>query len=129
MKRTRILYAAMVILIVFLGLLSRKISGIPLATGDALWALMIFFIVRFLLINSSIRLIALISLSICYLVETSQLYQAEWINNMRQTIPGRLILGQGFLWSDFLAYTIGVLAGFLIELILIKRLNTAKSST
>ena len=48
-------------------------------------------------------------LYLCFLLEFSQLYQVKWINNIRKTGPGKLVLGQGFLWSDLLAYSLGIL--------------------
>ncbi len=128
MKRTRSKYVVLISLIIFLGVVSRSISIIPLFVGDVLWATMVFFITRFLLIYYNISLIALISLLVCYLVEMSQLYQENWINNIRQTILGRLILGQGFLWSDVLAYAIGVLIGALIEIVIAKNLGSLEGS-
>ena len=47
-------------------------------------------------------------LMIYYMVEISQLYQVQWLNNIRMTTPGRLVLGQGFLWGDIISYTIGI---------------------
>ncbi len=81
---------------------------IPPIVGDILYAVMMFLIIRFLLINSKLQQIAIISLSICYCIELAQLYQATWITQIRNTTPGALVLGRGFLWSDMLAYTIGV---------------------
>nr|WP_255564746.1 DUF2809 domain-containing protein [Pedobacter sp. HMWF019] len=81
---------------------------IPLIVGDVLYAVMMFLIIRFFLLRSSYRKIALISLSICYLIEISQLYSAPWIDQIRNTTLGALVLGRGFLWSDMIAYTIGV---------------------
>ena len=124
MKKVRIIYAALVFLIMCFGILSRRSAFVPLCAGDILWALMIFFIVRTLFVNSGVRFITLVSLSVCYLVEISQLYQAEWINTIRQTLPGRLILGQGFLWADLFAYAIGVLIGILVECVFLKRFRT-----
>lgn len=121
MKRSRIFYFGIIILVIVLGLLSRRISGIPLFLGDILWAVMMFFIIRFLFIESSVRLVALVSLVLCYLVEISQLYQADWINAIRHTLPGRLILGQGFLWTDLLAYTAGIIVAVLSEAFLSKK--------
>lgn len=59
----------------------------------------------------------LISLLFCYFIEVSQLYQASWINNLRNTTIGGLILGHGFLWSDILAYTFGVTIATIFELL------------
>jgi hypothetical protein len=55
------------------------------------------------------------------MVEISQLYQAEWFNAIRITMPGRLILGQGFLWSDIISYTIGISIAAFIESFKFKR--------
>lgn len=119
--KKRILYAGLILFIIVLGLLSRRVPGIPLFTGDLLWAMMIFFVMRFLFINTNSRSVALLSFSICCAVEISQLYQEDWINHIRQTIPGRLILGQGFLWTDIIAYAAGVIIGYLIEVTALKR--------
>lgn len=71
-----------------------------------------FFIVWSLCIDLSLKKIALASLTMTYLIEISQLYQAEWIKNIRSTTMGRLVLGQGFLWSDLLAYAGGIILSF-----------------
>lgn len=62
----------------------------------------------------------IISLLICYGIELLQLYQAEWIIALRKTLFGRYVLGQGFLWTDLLAYTFGVAIAFIIEKIILK---------
>ena len=120
MIRLRILYFILNIATIITGLLSRHIAGIPLFIGDILWGLMVYFIVRFLFIKRAIKWIIIASLSFCYTVEFSQLYQAPWINNIRHTVIGGLILGETFLWGDMLSYTVGVAIGIFIENILIK---------
>ena len=50
-------------------------------------------------------------------VELSQLYHAPWIDSIRHTTIGGLILGFGFLWSDLACYSLGVGLGVLIEII------------
>ena len=112
--RTRLIYLTLVIGTIFLGLLSRQISFVPAFTGDFLWAVMIFLMLRVVLTQTRTFTVGIIGLTICYLVEFSQLYQADWINALRSTLPGRLVLGQGFLWTDLVAYFFGiVLVGFL----------------
>jgi glycopeptide antibiotics resistance protein len=61
---------------------------------------MVFFIIRLLLIKAKKKKIALLALLLCYAIECFQLYQAEWIIEIRKTVLGRYVLGQGFLWSD-----------------------------
>ena len=118
MNKSRITYFIAICIVVALGFASRQFSIIPFFTGDVLWALMIFLIFRFLFINITAKSLVLLSLSFCFLIEISQLYQAEWINNIRHTTLGGLILGQGFLWSDIIAYTAGVIIGALFENVL-----------
>ena len=119
--KTRITYFILIIFIIILGLLSRHIAGIPLFIGDVLWATMVYFIVRFLFITQTINWVLIASLLFCYTIEFSQLYQAPWINNIRHTVIGGLILGEVFLWGDMLSYTVGVAIGIFIEKILIKQ--------
>ena len=76
---------------------------------------MVFFIVRLLLVKVKPLKIALFALLLCYAIECSQLYQAEWIIEIRKTLLGRYVLGEGFLWSDLLAYTFGVGIAFFTE--------------
>ncbi|MFE9078208.1 ribosomal maturation YjgA family protein [Bacillus mobilis] len=122
-KRNRLLYALFTIVVIILGLCSRKFAfALPQLLneylGDALWALMIFTGFGFLFPKIETKRVAFISLLFCYGIEVSQLYHAEWIDSIRATTLGGLVLGYGFLWSDLVAYTIGVGVGFLFEFIL-----------
>ncbi|RKF52517.1 hypothetical protein BCY92_05720 [Bacillus wiedmannii] len=125
MKRNRLLYALFTIVIIILGLSSRKLAFVlPQLLndylGDALWALMIFTGFGFLFPKLETKRLALISLLFCYGNEVSQLYHAEWIDSIRATTLGGLVLGYGFLWSDLVAYTIGVGIGMFCECMLRK---------
>src|SRR6218665_1335813 len=116
--KQRIKYSLIIVIIIATGLLSRKLGFLPSWIGDMLYATMMYFIVRFVYLEKDKVFIAACSLVICFLIEFSQLYQADWINNLRSTLPGRLVLGQGFLWSDLLAYTLGVVIAFVIDTVL-----------
>ena len=117
--RKRLIYLALTICVVALGLASRRYpvfpSSINAYVGDALWALMVFlgFGVLFPRL-STIRLGAL-ALAFSFCIELSQLYQAPWITGIRQTRLGGLVLGHGFLWGDLVSYTLGVASGVLAE--------------
>jgi hypothetical protein len=76
---------------------------------------MMYTLVRIVFINKKAHFIILISLLICYSIEIFQLYQQEWIIALRKTLFGRYVLGQGFLWSDLLAYTFGIAIAYTIE--------------
>ncbi|GAA6770667.1 hypothetical protein AAGS39_14120 [Flavobacterium sp. CGRL2] len=51
------------------------------------------------------------------------MYQAEWIVELRKTLFGRYVLGQGFLWTDILAYTFGIAYAFLVEKIVLNYIS------
>ena len=115
LKHPRFLYFIITIVVVSLGILSRKISGIPLFIGDILYAVMIYFGCRMLFINENNLVKILSPLLLCYLIELQQLYHNEWINSIRDTTFGHYVLGQGFLWSDLVCYTFGVAMAFWID--------------
>ena len=115
LKNPRVTYFFLLLLVIILGILSRKISVVPLFMGDLLYAVMIFIFIRIFLIEYKSFQIAVLALVTCYTIECLQLYQADWILELRKTLFGRYVLGQGFLWSDLVAYSFGVLIAFLIE--------------
>jgi hypothetical protein len=119
----RLSYAIACLVVIALGLLSRKHPGMFPAVlgkypGDALWALMVFCIVGFFQPYQSIAKQAAYALLISYADEFSQLYQAPWINQIRAKTIGHLVLGSAFSWFDILAYTVGVAVGVGCRLIL-----------
>ncbi|WP_258140294.1 ribosomal maturation YjgA family protein [Mucilaginibacter phenanthrenivorans] len=71
-------------------------------------------------ISKTIKWVTIASLLFCYGIEFSQLYQAPWINNIRHTVIGGLVLGEGFLWGDMLCYTVGVAIGIFVTILLNK---------
>ena len=122
MRRNRILYLILTIITIILGLLSRKVQGLPQIissySGDALWALMVFFLFSFLFNKKSTIFILVISIIFSYGIEISQLYHAPWIDSIRATTLGGLILGFGFLWSELICYTVGIVIGAIIDKII-----------
>ena len=76
---------------------------------------MVFFGFGFLFPQAPTTHLALMALAFAWGIEFFQLYQASWINSLRATIPGRLILGSTFHWSDLVAYAAGIGIGALLE--------------
>ena len=117
--RSRGLYAALVLVTIGLGLLSRKIPGLPgwlsKGAGDALYATMSFWLVGLLVPASRTAQAAFAALCFCYAIEVSQLYHAPWIDVIRATRLGGLVLGHGFRGMDLIYYAFGVCVGTGIE--------------
>ena len=123
MKNNRLNYFVLILLVLILGILSRKISNIPLFIGDVLYAVLIYFGLRLLFIHLKTHKTFLLSLLFCFSIEILQLVQIDWLIAIRKTTLGHYILGQGFLWSDLLCYIIGTLVAFLIDWKFIKTQN------
>lgn len=52
------------------------------------------------------------ALAFTCLVEVSQLWHADWLDAVRRTLPGRLVLGSTFAWGDFPPYVAGALVAW-----------------
>jgi hypothetical protein len=107
---------------IVLGLGSRRYaSALPMFVstyaGDTLWALALFWFLGLVLPRMPTARVAAIALGLSVLVELSQLYHAPWIDSVRRTTLGGLILGFGFLWSDLACYAAGVGLGAVLETI------------
>ena len=104
----------------FVGLASRRYQAalpkfVGEYAGDTLWALMLFLLVSTLIADRTVISRATISLVLACLVEISQLYHAPWIDSIRHTTLGGLVLGFGFLWTDLACYTVGIVIGAVAE--------------
>lgn len=119
-RRSRIVWIATIAGVVLLGLASRRYAAslppfVASYAGDTLWALAVFLGFGLLLPGASTSRLALLAMTFSVLIETSQRYKAPWIDSIRRTTPGGLILGFDFVWSDLACYAVGVGLGILIE--------------
>lgn len=118
--KSRVGYLFLVGIVILLGIGSRIDSDmippfIAQHAGDILWASMVYFWVRFFWIKKTLLWAVGISVMFSFGIEFSQLYQSVWINEIRNTTIGSLILGRGFLWIDLLRYVIGILLAYLFD--------------
>lgn len=128
----RIRYFLLFLATMGLGLFSRsglfhKSSFIVLYVGDSLWALAVYWTVCMISPQWKIQYQAIASLTVSYTIELSQLYQAPWINGMRTTAIGALVLGFGFRMSDLIAYAIGISSGALLSYGVFRKQCTAEA--
>ena len=106
--KLRIFYLSGIAVLIALGLLSRRVRFVPAACGDALWAMMVYCCFRIVLIRKPMIISAVAALITSFAIEFSQMLTPDWLVKIRSTFLGHMLLGQGFLWSDLLAYTIGI---------------------
>lgn len=83
--------------------------------GDALWTVAVYLCICFLSPKANKIAIVTLAAFISIAIEFSQLLTFPWLVSIRETLPGRLLLGTGFLWIDIPRYLSGALAAFFIE--------------
>ncbi|MBC7808368.1 MAG: DUF2809 domain-containing protein [Akkermansiaceae bacterium] len=120
MPRNRPAYLALIILTLVIGLLARRFGAslppfVATYAPDALWALMVFWMIGFLWTRTTTVQVAVAALAFAWATEVSQLFHPAWLDAIRNTRVGGLVLGFGFLWSDIACYTVGVAVGVLSE--------------
>lgn len=134
-RRSRPLYLALTAVSVALGLASRRFRDalpafVGAYAGDALWAAMVYFLAAAVWPRASIRRLATGAGVFALAIELSQLYHAPWIDGVRATRPGGLVLGFGFLWSDLACYAAGILLAAAVDRALAPRsIHHPESST
>lgn len=129
----RIIYLLCAAATICLGLASRQYrkhlpSFIGEYSGDVLWALMLFLAVSFVLAGRSLCQRFIISLILAFSVEVSQLYHSPWIDDIRSTTLGGLVLGFGFLWRDLVCYSVGIALGLVFESAIAARIQRTKEA-
>lgn len=83
--------------------------------GDVLWATMVFWWLALVWPRASGTRLAAWAFAVALAVELSQLWHTPWLDAVRETPLGALVLGQGFLMSDIACYVAGVALAVLID--------------
>jgi hypothetical protein len=83
--------------------------------GSILWGTMVFFLVAMLARRGSRCHLAVLSATIAIGVELFRLVHAPWLDAIRLTIAGALLLGRIFSPWDMLAYGAGIGLGVLLD--------------
>ncbi|PSB51800.1 DUF2809 domain-containing protein [Chamaesiphon polymorphus] len=115
--RKRLLFLVNILAIFPLGYLIRFSPSLPESIRDPggsiayqiVWILLVLFIYPV----AHRRLTAICVCAGSCALEFLQLYQPPWLQAIRATLPGRLILGTTFLWSDLPVYFVGAYLGWL----------------
>jgi hypothetical protein len=71
--------------------------------------------------KASSAAIAISVLAVTCCLEFLQLWHPLWLEACRRTIPGRLLLGTTFEWTDFPPYFIGAVLGWAVSRALRKK--------
>jgi len=113
-------YLLAIALVIPLGLSTRS-AAVPWPAlvaehgGDVLYASMAYLGFRMLRPGDRPPIALGLAVGACFAIELFQLYQAPWIQAVRRTLPGRLVLGSGFEWVDFARYTAGAVGAWALD--------------
>ena len=131
-RRSRPFYAFAALLVLGIGLLWRS-GFLPFPYfifkygGDSLWALVVFLCFGFIYPRRSSVRIFFVAICFAWAIEFLQLYHAYWIDGIRATLLGRLILGTTFNSPDLLAYALGIAIGTFAEHLYFKQKDKSKT--
>lgn len=133
--RNRFALCALLLLVIVLGLASRKYGAtlprlVSANAGDALWTVAAFLGLAILWPRAASLTLGLAAFAISVGVECSQLLDVAWLNRVRATTPGRLLLGSGFIWIDFVRYFGGALGATVVDWFAtnVKRVQVSKKT-
>jgi len=124
--RSRARAFSLAVIVIALGLASRRFRGVLPAlvgvyAGDVLWAAMVFLLIAALWRGASTARVAVGAAAFSLTVELGQLYHAPWIEAVRHTRLGGLVLGFGFVWSDLICYAAGIALAVALDRWLLRR--------
>jgi hypothetical protein len=124
-RRHPLVWVILIAVVSLLGVASRHFRQVLPAllaayAGDTLWALAAFLGFGLVLPRAPTLTVAALAMVFSVAVEVSQLYHAPWIDSIRHTTVGGLVLGFDFVWSDLACYAVGVGLGTLAEPALIR---------
>lgn len=121
----RLVYGGAAALTIAVGLASRRVTWLfPAALGkypgDALYAVLAYWLLAMALPRlHPVRTAGLCTL-FCFAIEAGQLWHPPWLDAIRATMLGHLVLGSSFAAGDLLAYAVGACAAAAIEMTAIR---------
>jgi hypothetical protein len=117
--KARLVYALLIAVVIPLGLATRAMKArwpwLGDALGDALWATLAFLIVSFIFPTTPLWRRAAATVVFAFAIEFSQMYHARWIDRIRRTTAGGIVLGSSFDALDLIYYSVGVAVGMMLE--------------
>ncbi len=116
--RPRLHTLLLLLFLVALGLGSRR-RGLPafvlLYVGDVLWGTLFYFLFVCAWPRISRTRAFVAALVTTETIELTQAYHAPWLDGVRDSRLGGLLLGHDFSWHDVICVALGALLGILVD--------------
>ena len=119
-SRPLLLSIALICATIAAGLALRLVPvGLPFGLvkygGSVLWALMVYWMISTLFPRGPIARGAFVAAAVATAVELFKLVHTPPLDAFRLTLPGKLLLGRVFAFSDLAAYAAAILIGAWID--------------
>ena len=88
--------------------------------GDTIWAGDFLFFLRMIFPKTNLLKLAIFNYLFGVADEVSQLWHTPWLEAIRHTTFGKLMLGLGFMWSDIVCYFVGTVIAFCFAIVIDK---------
>jgi hypothetical protein len=120
-NRNRLVYIVLMIPPIVLGIGSRKLghgwpSFVTADLGDILWTVEAFLVIGLLRPRWSTAVAGIAAWVVSLADEVSQLFHAPWIDAVRATTLGGLLLGHAFIARQIALYAIGAVVAAALEI-------------
>ena len=121
MFKRRIVYLLLFTFFIWLALATRHDSQwfhpvVAKYGGDTIWAGDFLFFFRAIFPKTNLLKLTIFNYLFGVLDEISQLWHTPWLDAIRHTTFGKLMLGLGFMWSDLVCYFVGTVIAYCLAI-------------
>ena len=94
--------------------------------GSALWAVMVYWLVAFVLPQKAPRFLGLLAAVVAAAVECFKLYHSAGLDAFRLTLAGKLLLGRVFSLQDIAVYWLAIVVAACLDAIVVERAKNGR---
>ena len=127
----RIVCGILALVTIVCGLVWRMVPlGLPAVLikygGSALWAVMVYWIVAFLLPQKKLRFLGFLAAVVAAAVECFKLYHSPGMDAFRLTLAGKLLLGRVFSVRDIAVYWLAIVVVACLDAFVVERAKNGR---
>ena len=94
--------------------------------GSALWAVMVYWLVAFVLPRKTPRSLGFLAAVVAVAVECFKLYHSPGLDAFRLTLAGKLLLGRVFSVRDIVVYWLAIVAAVCLDAFVVSRAKSGR---
>jgi hypothetical protein len=127
----RIVCATLALVTILCGLVWRLVPlGLPAVFvkygGSALWAVMVYWLVAFVLPRKAPRSLGFLAAVVAVAVECFKLYHSPGLDAFRLTLAGKLLLGRVFSVRDIVVYWLAIVVAAFLDAFVVSQAKNGR---